>query len=333
MNVIYATEQYPVTHANSIFLAGPTPRNQSVPSWRNEAIDILKEMGFDGDVYIPEPRNGQFLHSYDSQIEWELEGLNRANIIVFWVPRELTHMPAFTTNVEFGAWYMSGKMVFGSPNDAEKMNYLIYVAKREGSLHHSTLKDTLAEAAQRLKTQHNPATPRVWFISDTHFGSERTLKLSRRPFKNVIEMDRAMISNWNQLVGIYDTVYHLGDFGDYEVAKHLNGNIVLLLGNYERDDIEKGIVTLDDFTGRFGFASVKEDPFVLEDPSALRLVHEPSHAVGDIFHLYGHIHRAGMVKKHMLNVGVDCNFFKPFSVDDVHHFMNAVELHYDHEVF
>ena len=41
--------------------------------------------------------------------------------------------------------------------------------------------------------------PAKWFAtSDTHFGAERTLELSRRPFRNVGEMDLTLISNWNK---------------------------------------------------------------------------------------------------------------------------------------
>ena len=38
----------------SIFLAGPTPRDGNVISWRIEACKILEKLGFDGIVYVPE---------------------------------------------------------------------------------------------------------------------------------------------------------------------------------------------------------------------------------------------------------------------------------------
>ena len=34
---------------------------------------------------------------------------------------------------------------------------------------------------------------KIWFTSDTHFSSERTLELSKRPFKSVEEMDKILI--------------------------------------------------------------------------------------------------------------------------------------------
>lgn len=33
-------------------------------------------------------------------------------------------MPAFTTNVEFGYWLHTGKVVYGRPDGAEKIKYL-----------------------------------------------------------------------------------------------------------------------------------------------------------------------------------------------------------------
>lgn len=55
---------------------------------------------------------------------------------------------------------------------------------------------------------------KFFFTSDTHFGEQRTLELSRRPFQNTAEMDKTIIDNWNKKVGKDDVVYHLGDFGD-----------------------------------------------------------------------------------------------------------------------
>ena len=36
-----------------IFLAGPCPRNNYEEDWRNEAIEYLKEAGFDGVIFNP----------------------------------------------------------------------------------------------------------------------------------------------------------------------------------------------------------------------------------------------------------------------------------------
>ena len=79
----------------------------------------------------------------------------------------------------------------------------------------------------------------IWFTSDTHFNQQRTLEMSKRPFDNVIIMNNQLVSNWNKTVKPGDTVYHLGDFGDYRMNEFLNGNIILIKGNYERSGFKE----------------------------------------------------------------------------------------------
>lgn len=150
LRTIFATEKFPMDTVKSIFLAGPTPRSSDVASWRPEALAILENLGYTGDVYIPELRSGLFLHSYDDQIDWELEGLSRADVVLFWIPREITTMPAFTTNVEFGLWIKSKKCVVGFPPEAEKVRYLEYLCNTEEVPVHNSLHDTLQYACDLL---------------------------------------------------------------------------------------------------------------------------------------------------------------------------------------
>lgn len=108
----------------SIFLAGPTPRGKDTISWRIEACRILDKIGFDGIVYIPEYSGWKPKESYVDQAMWEREALSNASVILFWIPRHLPNMSGFTTNVEFGYWLHTGKVIYGRPNDAEKIKYL-----------------------------------------------------------------------------------------------------------------------------------------------------------------------------------------------------------------
>ena len=131
MQVIYAREKL----EPSIFLAGPTPRDHFVKSWRPEALQLLSDYGFDGKVFVPEDRDvgdstEKRSFSMDAQVFWEWQALDSATVIMFWVPRELETMPAFTTNVEFGMYASSGKVLFGCPKDAVKVKYLISLARR-----------------------------------------------------------------------------------------------------------------------------------------------------------------------------------------------------------
>ena len=179
----------------------------------------------------------------------------------------------------------------------------------------------------------------MFFTSDTHFSQERAMELSKRPFKNVREMDWTMIDRWNSVVGPNDTVYHLGDFGESWPVEYLNGNIVFVKGNYERD----------------GKSPVPPDVTIYGDGESLTLkdagrpwlimAHEPTRALaiqkkksGDgklIPVAFGHIHGRQKVKEwDGYDVGVDANNFTPVSRDDLFFYFNAIEKgFYDQDVW
>lgn len=154
MQVVYTGEDMPTSFTKSLFLAGPTPRNkEEQESWRPDALDILRDKGYDGVVFVPEGRDGKFKMDYDDQIAWEEKYLNIADCILFWVPRDLTpdskgypKMAAFTTNVEFGTWQDSGKIVFGAPLQATKNGYLKYYADKYNVPVADTLTETIGLA-------------------------------------------------------------------------------------------------------------------------------------------------------------------------------------------
>ena len=157
-----------------------------------------------------------------------------------------------------------------------------------------------------------------YYIADTHFGDERIMKLSRRPFSNVVEMDNALLKNWNDIVSDEDTVYILGDFAadDYTagVVKRLKGKKVLLLGNH---DNVLSLSTLENFE------KVDKILTIEEDGKFVCLCHYPlvsyANSIYGGYHLFGHIHnnendRAYKIMKgfkRAFNCGVDENDFKP----------------------
>lgn len=122
--IINYSDQEVIKVEKSIFLAGPTPRGENVVSWRTEACKILEQLGFDGIVYVPEYSTWKPKEDYVDQAMWERVALTNATVILFWIPRKLPDMAAFTTNVEFGYWLHSGKVIYGRPNDASKIKYL-----------------------------------------------------------------------------------------------------------------------------------------------------------------------------------------------------------------
>jgi 8-oxo-dGTP pyrophosphatase MutT (NUDIX family)/nucleoside 2-deoxyribosyltransferase len=122
MRIIDKLNQKPLeSTTKSIFLAGPSYRENGIPGWREEAIALLEKKGFDGIVFSPEPMTTL---PFEQGEEWEDKYLNMADVILFWVPRDLEKLPGFTTNIEFGDWMESGKIVLGYPEEAPKMRYL-----------------------------------------------------------------------------------------------------------------------------------------------------------------------------------------------------------------
>lgn len=150
MNVVYALEEPPESFTSAIFLAGPSPRHPDHPNWRIEAIKLLEEMSYDGVVFIPLTRDNAWEHSYSNQLDWETKCLNMADVIVFWVPRDLETLPAFTTNIEYGTWMHSGKIVVGFPPTAPKMGPWGYHNDLNAIPTALNLSDTLMLALDRI---------------------------------------------------------------------------------------------------------------------------------------------------------------------------------------
>lgn len=158
MNLFYSNEPLNLNNfdltRHSIFLAGPTPRSKDVRSWRPEALDILRALKYDGQVIIPEHKGfesrfsaEEFENLYLNQCEWEDFGLEHAVKIVFWVPRDLDIFPAFTTNVEFGRYVNSGRVIYGRPPNAPKNKYLDWLYAKYNKLPiHKTLFNTLVSS-------------------------------------------------------------------------------------------------------------------------------------------------------------------------------------------
>jgi hypothetical protein len=149
MEVLYAHETLPTGPASpGIFLAGPSPRGKRHHDWRPEALDHLSRAGFEGTVYVPLPRDGEWTKEYDAQVDWELKHLDLATAIAFWVPRDLVDLPGFTTNVEFGLYARSGKVTLGFPVEAPKMRYLAHVARLNGIGVFHGMRETMEDAVR-----------------------------------------------------------------------------------------------------------------------------------------------------------------------------------------
>lgn len=175
MKPVFARQPFPDEVDSSIFLAGPTPRKPEVESWRPQALEFLRKMGYEGHVFVPESPDFRFtdwanpigeppeielpLHEaalrWKRQVQWEEEGLNRADLILFWIPRDMATMPALTTNNEFGNWIVRdpAKVVLAVPPGAPHTSYQLHQAIEEGLQTFDDLADALAHCSLLLKAE------------------------------------------------------------------------------------------------------------------------------------------------------------------------------------
>lgn len=177
----------------------------------------------------------------------------------------------------------------------------------------------------------------VYFIADCHFGQEKSMLKSKRPFKNVNEMDMRMLMNWNRTVKEEDIVYVLGDVGIMNVLPLLNGKKILIKGNYERNLPELLEGHEDQFEEIYEF--IHEIKLCHEGKEYnVTLTHEPSRVkdrVLDETHivLFGHIHKLCMIKKYGICVSADAHNFTPISLNDILYYHNCILNYYDDNVF
>lgn len=161
VTLVWARDPIPAG-GTSVFLAGPTPRRDEVPSWRPAAVEALAPRWHGPEpltVLTPESRGGTRAAHYDDQVDWEIEARAAAGAILFWIPRDLRTMPGFTTNVEFGLDVGTGRAVLGCPPgcpNPERNRYLIHVARRHGVPVLETLPDAAA-AALAIATGNTPS--------------------------------------------------------------------------------------------------------------------------------------------------------------------------------
>lgn len=149
MKVVFSDENL-VIEGPSIFLGGPTPRISSIESWRPAACKLLDNLGFGGTVLVPERHDWAQNFDYIEQVEWEYQALEIASVLAFWIPRNLKTLPGFTTNVEFGRFVASGKLLYGRPDNAPHNRYLDWLYEKLTHRTPFTQLDQIMKAAVRM---------------------------------------------------------------------------------------------------------------------------------------------------------------------------------------
>lgn len=193
--------------------------------------------------------------------------------------------------------------------------------------------------------------------------------MADQSLSNIEKMNNKFIENHNERVGDNDIVFHIGDFGDYEYAKYLNGTHVLLMGNYEHKECdEQHEGSIENFRKKilesYNFIDVITNYMLeltdnnnkngIQFPHYLRdrvnkifMTHQPTHCLYDhenkcyiktdddkiTMNLFGHIHEKCKIKRFGVNVGIDNHHYYPMSIEEVVFYLYAIIRYYDEDVF
>ncbi len=183
----------------------------------------------------------------------------------------------------------------------------------------------------------NEITPnKTFFISDTHFSNMRDYNLEKTPFRNIKEYDAELVQRWNSVVSDADMVYHIGDFGNYEMIKHLKGQVILVCGNYEKADYGNDFASFRERLIALGFKDVVKDGMFLNEKfegQDIYLTHKPRDCKKDCLNLFGHVHDLKPLKRNGFNVCTTYHHFTPVPLKLVKKHFAFIKHFADQDVF
>ena len=164
----------------------------------------------------------------------------------------------------------------------------------------------------------------IYYISDTHFGDERVMRLAMRPFDSVTAMNNYMINQWNTKISSDDEIYILGDFAvsddiAMEMLQRLNGHKHLIVGNH--DSVLACALSC--------FESICDIKKITDNGRSVVLCHYPllsyENSIYGGYQIFGHIHNNSTdiatdlqrLLPRSLHAGVDVNNFEPKTFDEL----------------
>lgn len=168
----------------------------------------------------------------------------------------------------------------------------------------------------------------LFFSGDHHFGHDNIRKFCDRPFADLHEMNKALTEKWNAKVPEDGIVIHVGDVafrdGIGKYRQHLNGRIVVVLGNHDPDGESMKPSTRAYFwkvcdllylrvrEGKRKYQSIMACHFAMR-------VWDKSHF--NAWHVYGHSHASLPPLGKSWDVGVDNNDYAPVSYAELRDIM------------
>jgi len=170
-----------------------------------------------------------------------------------------------------------------------------------------------------------------FFTSDLHFSHRNVINYCKRPYKDVTEMNNAIVQEWNRVVGPDDIVYILGDVSlnpkvVEEWVPKLNGVLYLIHGNHDatypiaHGKPNRKASKMKERYHTAGFKAVLDQTTVeLKNGRKVLLSHLPYSSTKNyddrfmdmrpkdngLFLLHGHLHAKYLKNKNMIDVGWD----------------------------
>jgi calcineurin-like phosphoesterase family protein len=180
----------------------------------------------------------------------------------------------------------------------------------------------------------------IHFSADSHWNHTNIIQHSHRPFSSIEEMNEELITRWNSVVSLTDTVYHLGDIlfrtkgkeSGTKILNRLNGQIFLILGNHDKHNLKQFKDRFELWpTGRWDeqlrMIKIEDD----DAPNGIReivLCHYSMRVWQNSHHgsfmLHGHSHGSleDLSNSLSFDVGVDCHNYYPISYEKVKEIMS-----------
>ena len=185
----------------------------------------------------------------------------------------------------------------------------------------------------------------VWLTADLHVGHVKISEYAGRPFRDVPEMNDALVSNWNENVAPDDIVWVLGDAAmgklddSLPVLGQMQGRKFLVPGNHDRlHPMYRGQKGYLQWERRYrmeaGFETihpVEQWHHLRDGGPRVKFCHFPyigdSHD-GDRFEdwrpkdggewlIHGHVHDMWLQNGRMINVGIDAWGGKLLAIEEV----------------
>ncbi len=170
-----------------------------------------------------------------------------------------------------------------------------------------------------------------YYSADLHLDHVNIIKLCKRPFKTIDEMQDAIVANWNSKVTDSDDIYILGDFtfgasAGIDFIKRLNGTKHFITGNHDSKAMKK----LENMKATSGKGSPLNKCIfhgsmldIKDGNHRVALCHYPVYEWNGSFkgaiHLHGHTHGniGKSFKTNAYDVGVDLWNFEPVTLEEI----------------